>query len=223
MTPPRGVVFDMDGLLLDTEQIWLRTFRETCTLQGLPPDDALFASLVGTNPEEGRRRLAKGLAGRADIVQFDTLWNRAAHRAFETGISVKPGVRELARALRARAIPYIIATSTHTEKAHQHLARAGLSEDFPSLIGGDQVHQSKPAPDIYLAAVTALNLPASACVAFEDSPNGVRAALAAGLITVQVPDVVAPDPVVKALGHLIVSDLAEGARAVGLMASVPEG
>ena len=84
-------------------------------------------------------------------------------------------------------------------------------------MGGDQVTASKPAPDIHLHATALLGHDPRNCVAFEDSSNGVRAAHAAGLVTVQVPDIVAPDAELRALGHLIVSDIIAGAKSVGLM------
>ena len=118
-------------------------------------------------------------------------------------------------------MPYIIATSTRTDRAHAALARAGLDDLFARVIGGDRVTASKPAPDIYLLACRTLGLPPQDCAAFEDSPNGVRAAVAAGLRTVQVPDILMPDAELRALGHIVAPDLASGARALGLLDGPP--
>jgi len=148
---------------------------------------------------------------------FDAVWDAEIANRFVGGIPVKPGVREVVEGVAGRGLPYMIATSTRTERAHQALARAGLGDLFPHLIGGDQVENGKPAPDIYLAAARFLGHAPERCVAFEDSANGVRAAHAAGCITVQIPDVVSPDPTLLEIGHLISSDLMSGARDVGLL------
>lgn len=214
---PQAVVFDMDGLLLDTERVHLEGFRIACDVCGLPQDDDLFRRLVGTNHLLGQSLLLTGLAGRAKLEDFEAVWNAEVTQLLADYIPVKPGARAIAQHLRERNIPYIIATSTQTEKAHRHLERAGLNTVFPDVVGGDQVAAGKPAPDIYLTATARLGHEPATCVAFEDSPIGVRAALSAGLITIQVPDIVAPDAELRALGHLIAGDIITGAREVGLM------
>lgn len=213
---PQAVVFDMDGLLLDTERVYFDSFRIALTILGLPQDDDTFRRMVGTNRTLGRQLLREGLAGRVTLDEFDAVWDAEIAHRLADHIPVKPGVHALAQHLRDQNIPYIIATSTRTEKAHAHLDRAGLGTLFLDVVGGDQVTASKPAPDIYLHATARLGFDPKTCAGFEDSPNGVRAAYAAGLITVQVPDIVPPDAELRALGHYIASDIIAGARAVGL-------
>lgn len=213
----QAVVFDMDGLLLDTERVYFEGFRTALAALGLPQDDDLFRRLVGTNRVLGHRLLTEGLSGRVSLKEFDAAWNDEVALRLADHIPVKPGVRAVAEHLLERDIPYIIATSTNTERAHNHLERAGLSALFQEVVGGDQVAASKPAPDIYVHATARLGHDPENCAAFEDSPNGVRAAHAAGLITVQIPDIVAPDAELLSLGHYVASDLIAGAHLVGLM------
>lgn len=209
-----GVIFDMDGLLLDTERVYLDAFRATMKDHGLPPDDDIFVAMVGVNATAGAEILNDGLAGRTDPARFDADLSDRVRDRFAQGIPAKPGVRDVIEALD---VPHIIATSTRTDKAAAHLDVAGLGDLFPDIIGGDQVTRSKPEPDIYLAAASALSIPPTVCAAFEDSPNGVRAAHAAGMIVVQVPDVVPPDDTLRALGHHIAPTLLDGARHLGLI------
>lgn len=219
MTTPAisGVVFDMDGLLLDTEQLYFDAFRRTLTALDLPQDDALFMSMVGTNHALGSKLLTEGLAGRVTLDDFNAIWDADIAQRIADGIPVKPGVRTVVTTLQTLRIPFAIATSTRTDRAKHHLARAGIADLFDLIIGGDQVRSSKPAPDIYLRACATLGLDPTLCAAFEDSENGVRAALAAGLITVQIPDVVPPTPDLRAMGHHIAPDLTSGATCLGLL------
>lgn len=216
MTDIQGVVFDMDGLLLDSERLYFEAFRETRAALGLLPDDALFLSMVGTNFTLGRRILANGLGDSISLGEFEAHWDKRCAARVAEGVPVKSGVTPLLTALRESGVPFAIATSTHTDKAWVHLEDAGLHHHFDVLIGGDQVNQSKPAPDIYLKACATLDLPPARCAAFEDSENGVRAAHAAGMITVQIPDLKQPGADLLALGHVVSSDLMSGAHAIGL-------
>ncbi|WP_373319995.1 HAD family hydrolase [Ruegeria spongiae] len=115
----------------------------------------------------------------------------------------------------------MIATSTQRETACLHPERAGLSALFRDLKGGDQVATNKPAPDIYLRATIRLGHDPSNCFAFDDSPIGISAGHAAGLIAMKTPDIVAPEAELGALRHCIASNIIAGAQAVGLMV-VPE-
>ncbi len=211
-----GIVFDMDGLLLDTERLYFAAFQRSMSALGLEQDDDLFRRMVGTNTTLGTRILTDGLAGRVTLHDFNAVWDADIAAQTAATIPVKPGVTVLAQHLREIGLPYIIATSTRTERAHHHLAKAGLVELFPDVVGGDMVTRSKPAPDIYLHAASVLGQPPHRLAAFEDSANGVRAAHAAGMVTVQVPDLVPPDPGLIALGHHIAADLIAGAWHLGL-------
>ncbi len=216
----KGVIFDMDGLLLDTERVYLEGFRVALDQHGLPQDDDIFRRMMGTNRDLGRAILTEGLAGRVTLTAFDEVWDAHIATRLRDGIPVKPSVPEMASHLKASGLPYIIATSTRTDKAHDHLDRAGIGHHFPDVIGGDQVQRSKPAPDIYLHAARTLGLPAENCAAFEDSPNGLRAAHAAGCIAVHVPDLVPADDALQALAHHTAQDLRSAFAALGLVGAV---
>ena len=214
-----GVLFDMDGLLLDTEQLYFACFRETVAAFGHPPMDALYLSTLGLPTPAAIAVLQNGFAGRIDLAQFRPRFEMRLETLLADGITTRPGARELLQDLDRRAIPVAIATSTTTERARAHLAQTGLLALVRHVIGGDQVVHGKPAPDIYLKAAKALGLEARHCAAFEDSDNGTHAAVASGARTVQVPDLIDPSPETRALGHHIAPTLLDGARAIGLLAA----
>lgn len=216
MTPAiKAVIFDMDGLLLDTEQVYFDGYRNARKVMGLPPHDDGFLELVGLPEPAGRPLLAAHLGAATD--QFITQWDCETRQLMRADIPAKPGVRELATHLQTQRIPYAIATSTHTAKAHDHLARAELGDLFTTIIGGDQVQNGKPAPDIYLKAADTLGITPDQCAAFEDSENGVRAAVAAGMTTIQIPDIKPPTADLLTLGHRVADTLIDGARMLRLM------
>lgn len=200
----KAAIFDMDGLLIDSERLALETFMELAQDYRLDDMRQVYLRVIGMNSKAINAIVAEALHGRADPVQFMADWtvsyNEKIHRE---PVPVKPGVEALLAALAARNIPAAVATSTGTEMATDKLRRSGLLDNFQSLIGGDQVANSKPAPDIYLRAANALDIAPSHCVAMEDSPNGVRAAVAAGMQVVQIPDQLQPDAELLTLGHRV--------------------
>lgn len=213
--PPQAAIFDMDGTLLDSERIYLATFRETRRAMGLPPDDGLFMDLVGLGHALAGQVLTRAMGAAA--TEFDQLWSRRLTAAFQAPVPLKPDADRLLAHLAQAGTPIAVATSTQTDAAVQRLDRAGLGPYIACVIGGDQVERGKPAPDIYHRAAAQLGQPTAACAAFEDSEAGTRAAVAAGCRTVQIPDLKPPSAQLRALGHRIAPTLWEGAVQVGLI------
>lgn len=212
-----AVVFDMDGLLLDTERLYLSAFRHAVQVLGVAECDSIYLGTIGLRAEASEKHIRQSFDASVDIDRLLETLRTEAKRLFSEPIPVKFGVIELATYLNKQGMPYTIATSTHANDAVDRLRHTGLTEYFPTLIGGNEVDEGKPAPDIYLAAADRLGIEPSKCVAFEDSENGVRSAVAAGMQVVQIPDLKTPSPELMELGHTVADNLLLGSRAVGLM------
>ena len=204
----RAVIFDMDGLLLDTERLALRTFNETCSEFGIGAQHDLFRKLIGRNQASGDEILRAELHGQVDIGVFGKVWNRKyTELTTDRPIPVKPGATELLAHLGCREVPLAVATSTNSNVAQRKLKGAGILQHFRLVVGGEQVAHGKPYPEIYTRAALDLGVEPQACIAVEDSENGVRAAVAAGMTVLQVPDLVPPSPELLRLGHTVLPDL----------------
>lgn len=208
--PPRGVVFDMDGLLLDSETLARRYFVAACRQVGWTPDLDVYHRCIGTTREVSERILRAGMGEDFPYERMAAHWSALYGAHLEQhAVPVKAGALALLRRLRALRIPAALATSTHRDHTETKLVRAGLRGYFDVMICGGETPRGKPHPDPYLAAAVGLDLPAASCWAFEDSDNGVRAAHAAGMMVFQVPDLVPPAASVRALGHAILESLAD--------------
>jgi HAD superfamily hydrolase (TIGR01509 family) len=192
----RAVVFDMDGLLLDTERPVRAAWMSAAASLGVALGEADYLTLIGLNHVDSGARLlrlfggdAARLAAAGDLVESQ-LSERFGDRPFDT----KPGALALLRALHAARVPCAVASSTHRSEVQRRLGNAGLLDFFAAVCGGDEVRRGKPAPDLYALAVGRLGAAAATALAFEDSGHGVQAALAAGLAVVAVPDLLAPEP-----------------------------
>lgn len=208
VTTVQAVVFDMDGLLLDTERLALAAFEQTCTHFTLGDQRAVFNRCVGTSHVRGTEVLREGLGHLVDPAEFRRLWDDRYAEITTRPIPLKTGASELLSTLAQRGIPAAVATSTRTAQAERHLRHTGILDAFATVIGGDQVERGKPHPDIYLKAVAALGAVPAVCLALEDSENGVRAAVAAGLVVFQIPDLIPPSSDLLALGHQVRESLA---------------
>jgi HAD superfamily hydrolase (TIGR01509 family) len=185
------VVFDLDGLLVDSEGVWGRAERAVVGHYDRPWDEAVRALLLGSGPKRAAELLAAHLDV-ADIAEVGSRLEAAAHAAFADGIDVRPGARRLVEALHGR-VPLAVATNSSRTLAGRALASAGLNGLLPVVVSSDDVTAPKPSPEPYLAACGRLAADPSCSVAFEDSPVGLQAARAAGLWTVGCPSL-APLP-----------------------------
>jgi len=213
MTPalpfrPRAVVFDMDGLMLDSERTILGCLDRAAREHGCQIEFDFWVAMVGQGDAACRRLLA----GRVGDTAADTILQRC-HVLYDEevarGIAHRPGIVELLRWLGEAGLPRAVATSTRRPLALRKLEAAGLLQHFDVVCTSSDVAAPKPAPDVYLLAARKLGVAPEDCVVLEDSPTGVRAALAAGMTPIQVPDMLLPDEQVRALGHRIIGSLAE--------------
>lgn len=204
----QAVIFDMDGLLLDSERLALEAFQVTCAHFNLGDHSALFRQCIGLNRKSGQTLLAKAFGGQIDYTSFDEYWtSEYQQRTHVQPIPLKAGVSQVLTHLKAMHMPLAVATSTDHPSAEHKLSRAGLIGYFRHVIGGDQVARSKPHPEIYLKAAEMLSVDPTQCLAFEDSENGVKAAVSANMTVVQVPDLISPSPELLTLGHIVLPSL----------------
>ena len=203
-----AAVFDMDGLLLDSERPVRDAWMQVATEFGVALTPAAYLDLVGRNHRDSTLRL-RAIFG--DDALLADAHRRAtallAERFGEKPFDVKPGARRLLAGLRAARIPCAVASSTHHAEIGRRLARADLLDFFAAVCGGDEVAHGKPEPDIYLLAVERLGVSASTTLAFEDSGHGALAAIAAGLGVVVVPDLKAPEPAWQARSVAVLDSL----------------
>lgn len=209
---PEAVLLDMDGLMVDSERAMLDCWRETSVQHGLDVDDALWLSMIGLHDADCRVLLDRSF-GEAQAERLRRDCDARYHRRVSTGLPLMPGVVELLELLRRHAMPRAVVTSTRRERALHKLEACGLMRYFEVVVSGCDVALPKPAPEGYLKASEALGVDPRTCVVLEDSVPGVRAALAAGMTPIQVPDLVPPDARTRALGHRIADSL-DSARAL---------
>lgn len=207
---PAAVIFDMDGLMLDTEPLAARAWDDAAAALGVFFDRDVTASLVGRNFADCRALVVERHGGDYPVDALMRAWHAAYDAIVEReGIALKAGLEELVAWLERERVPRAVATSTRRSRALAKLGRTGLAPRFHALVGGDEPARGKPAPDIFLLAAERLGVEAAACVVLEDSEPGVRGALGAGMTPILVPDGAAPSAELRAIARLVFADLHE--------------
>jgi HAD superfamily hydrolase (TIGR01509 family) len=191
--PFDAVIFDMDGTLLDTEAVFRAIVFDVVGDLGFEMTDTIHLSMVGSSHEATQTLLVEAYGVSFPYQVFDERCRTTMHdRMKMDAIPVKSGARELIGALKTLDIPVAVATSSRRDHATLHLGAAGLLDHFDTVVTRDDVVHPKPHPEPYLTAATRLGVRPQNCIAFEDSHAGVRAAHAAGMQTIMVPDLVHP-------------------------------
>ena len=210
MTLPRpvaAVVFDMDGLLFDTEKLYAQAALSAAKEVGCELSLDVFYRLVGTTLQENRRVLVEHYGESYPFDEMRVVWNKHFKVLAATDLALKPGALELLDLLDELALPRAIATSSSHTTVKHHLTSHDLTERFHHIVAHGDYAASKPAPDPFLKAAERLKVDPRDCLALEDSLNGVRSASAAGMMTVMVPDLVQPTEEIRALCTIVAASL----------------
>ena len=191
----KGVIFDMDGVITDTEKWLQRYYMKAARELGFTQIKAEHILEIRSLPAEIAEKKMKTLV----CDDFDFYAVRELRKKYmiehieKYGLEKKKGIDELLRYIKEKGLRCSVATATPVERTREYLTKIGIIEYFDEIVCADMVEKGKPEPDIYIEAAKRLGLPESSCIALEDSPNGVLSAYRAGCVTVMVPDLTQPD------------------------------
>ena len=194
----RGAIFDMDGTLFDTEKLYRLAWIETADDFGLPRKPEMAPAMSG----RGVKKILATIPQYFPEVDANEYFMRVVKRvrkAIEEKLEIKSGVVEILQYFHENKIPMAIASSSATEDIEKNIKRAGIDKFFSAIVGGDQIENGKPAPDIFQLAAKKINLPPEDCYVFEDSANGIRGAAAAKCAAIMVIDQTPPLPEIREL------------------------
>jgi HAD superfamily hydrolase (TIGR01509 family) len=205
--PVKAVVFDMDGLLFDTEKLYGRAIMTAAQELGVEMTEQVFLTFVGTPWAHNRQQMFEAYGENYPAEELRLVWMEHFEMLLKDGLDLKPGAVEMLDLLDTLCLPRAIATSSSHGTADHHLAAHGLTHRFHQIVAAGDYAHSKPAPDPFLKAAEMLGVDPRDCLALEDSLNGVRSAASAGMMTVMVPDLIQPPDEIRHLCATVASSL----------------
>ncbi len=205
----KAVIFDLDGLMLETEAIAREIWLSEAEKQGVPLSRALYDTLIGRTYPDIHDLVQNAFGERADATKFiaDCLarYKERIHRP----IPQRPGLEAMLSFCEAKGLKKIVGTSSGREFALVKLSSAGIAGRFDSIVTAGDVERGKPAPDVFLKAAERAGETPQNCLVLEDSANGILAAQAAGIFSIMIPDLLAPSPEIRAAAGAVLESLAE--------------
>lgn len=211
---PRAVIFDMDGLLFNSEALSFESAVSATIHHGRELDWDFFRTLVGRQWIDIRARLAAHFGPDYPVDDFRVTWLSHYESLLDLRLTLKPGVIELLDLLDRLAIPRAIATSSMRDKVGRKTRAFDIEHRFHAIVAQGDYSAGKPAPDPFLRAAGHLGAAPATCLALEDSHNGIRAANAAGMMAIMVPDLLDPTDEIRALCTAVAHDLHEVAEMI---------
>ena len=203
-------VFDLDGVIFDSERAVFNEWKLISEKYGFPNLEEPYMKCIGVNAATCRQIFLDYYGGDFPYDEYCDERRKNFKEKYGHGkLPLKPGVRELLERLKRKGFKVAIASSTRTQTVREEIRDAGLPDYFDEIVGGDMVERSKPAPDIFLKAAEVLGAQPENCCVIEDSFNGIRAACAAGMFPVMVPDMLPPDDEMRGKAALILNGLPE--------------
>jgi HAD superfamily hydrolase (TIGR01509 family) len=206
----KGVIFDMDGLMFDTERLTFEIWNEFLTKQGYEYSFDYYRQTIGKRTVEVKKFYANHYGSDFD---YDSLKPTAMKMFWkyieDKGVPIKKGLVELLEFLKSKQIKIALATSTTSESAKKLLEKADVLKYFDELICGDMVINGKPDPEVFLKASSALGLKVEECIGLEDSINGIKSLHNAKMRAIMVPDLVEPTEEIKPMLYALCKDLTE--------------
>lgn len=209
----KGAIFDMDGLLIDSERVWQREWHALAEERGITLPDTFAAEICGTGLEESLTILARHFRTDAPEVISRECAARV-YKAEEAGVPLLPGAALILEGLRARGFRMAVASSSGPDMIRVNLRYNGIESCFDRIISGKMVPHGKPAPDIFLFAAKELGLSPEECYVFEDSFNGVEAGYRAHCRTIMIPGLIPPDEAHRAMCAGVYPDLGTAWREI---------
>ena len=211
----KAVVFDMDGVLIDTEKHYNAAWCEAVRMAGFDFKREHALMLRSCDVQLAEKMMKDIFGAGFDYFAIREVRRRlVAERLEKYGLEKKPGIDEILAFLHKKNIKAAVATATPIELTLQHLEKIGVRNQFDKIVSAKQVKHGKPAPDVYLYACEQIGEEPSNCIAVEDSPNGIKAAYAAGCKPVMVPDLTPPDEEIQPLLYAVVDSLVEIRRLI---------
>lgn len=186
---PSAVVFDVDGVLFDTEVLIRRSWKKIGDEMGWPQIEPRYLEFIGQSRNDIAARFREIFGPELDGMEFLERCTAWSHRQLEQeGIPLKPGVADILDYLKSKGVPMALATSTNSVRTARRMELTGLGHYFDAIVTGDMVTHSKPDPEIYLRACRELGVEPACALAVEDAPNGIRSAFGAGMQVIMIPD-----------------------------------
>ncbi|XEO94851.1 HAD family hydrolase [Latilactobacillus sakei] len=205
----RGIIFDMDGLLVDSEKVYYQANQLAAQKMGFEVTAEDHQAILGTTDTYLRQYFLQKLGSPELVKQFIDLSYKTVDEIIQDqGVAVKPGLVELLDYCDERGINRVIASSNFRTMVEDFMQSTGLKPRFNQIVSGDEVTHGKPHPEIFLKALDKLAIPAPSALVLEDSPNGILAASKADIPVIMVPDLIAPTAVTKQQTLATVDNLA---------------